>query len=778
MRTISIVLKALALAAFLCPLVVFGQVKVNALPNGSTPVSGDFAVCDQSGATNKCTYSQVASSVSTLLGLGTFATQSYATPPAIGGTTPNAASFTTLNLSGNLTSNITGLTQCVHANSAGILSGTGSDCGSGGGGSVSLTASGSNIVLSPSTITGTGTIGITPTPSFTSVNGDFLTAGTWTLNGAAGKTLLFNNSLTLAGTDATTFTFPGTTGTVDVLNNAQTFTAAKIFTNSDLLLLGSSTGATTFTSANASATAYTVTVPAATDTLVELTQTQTLTNKSIAASEVNSGTLAAAQMPAFTGDVTTSAGTVANTIAAGAVTLAKQANFAASSLMGNPTGSSAAPSAITLGSGLSFSGTTLVASGGAATSITPGTTTVVGATAPCLIDNPTSTTMGCAALAPTLALNSGTLGTTVPNRTVTSSPTVASTDMGGIIVSNISGGGTTTIPAISSTVFANGMGLTLINYSASTEAISTTPTINSGGGCVSGTGIPAGTTWELTSNGTTIDCNQTVSSGGGGSLANPTGTIGLTAVNGSATSGIRSDGAPALSQAISPTWTGTHTFTNSLFKILGSSTGANTFTMANASATNYTTTFPAATDTVVELAATQTLTNKTLTSPTLTTPALGTPASGVMTNLTGTPSSIGLANATAASLPLTGIATIATGTFLGNTSGSTASASAQPSVSYVIDGGTKFTAAGTGTCATITTTVGGTAVGKMTCTGTSGASTITITLPTATNGWECDGADLTTTTDLLHMTADTTTTCVLSGTIVANDVITFKAMGY
>lgn len=51
--------------------------------------------------------------------------------------------------------------------------------------------------------------------------------------------------------------------------------------------------------------------------------------------------------------------------------------------------------------------------------------------------------------------------------------------------------------------------------------------------------------------------------GGSGSVANPTGTIGLTAVNGSASSAIRSDGAPALSQAIVPTWTGIHTFNGS-----------------------------------------------------------------------------------------------------------------------------------------------------------------------------------------------------------------------
>jgi hypothetical protein len=42
--------------------------------------------------------------------------------------------------------------------------------------------------------------------------------------------------------------------------------------------------------------------------------------------------------------------------------------------------------------------------------------------------------------------------------------------------------------------------------------------------------------------------------------ANPTATVGLTAVNGSATTFMRSDAAPALSQAISPTWTGAHTW--------------------------------------------------------------------------------------------------------------------------------------------------------------------------------------------------------------------------
>lgn len=60
---------------------------------------------------------------------------------------------------------------------------------------------------------------------------------------------------------------------------------------------------------------------------------------------------------------------------------------------------------------------------------------------------------------------------------------------------------------------------------------------------------------------------QMLTSGGSGAPptwssgpANPSATIGLSAINGSASTFIRSDGAPALSQAIAPTWTNTHTF--------------------------------------------------------------------------------------------------------------------------------------------------------------------------------------------------------------------------
>ena len=91
-----------------------------------------------------------------------------------------------------------------------------------------------------------------------------------------------DTSLTLTGTGSGPFT--GAVTAKINLGNAQTWLAPQTFTNSDIKLLGSSTGAITFTSANASATNYTITFPAITDTLATLTATQTLTNKTISSS--------------------------------------------------------------------------------------------------------------------------------------------------------------------------------------------------------------------------------------------------------------------------------------------------------------------------------------------------------------------------------------------------------------------------------------------------------------------------------------------------------------
>lgn len=73
-------------------------------------------------------------------------------------------------------------------------------------------------------VTGTGNMALSISPAFTTptlgaatattINGNALTAGTWTLTGAASKTLTFNNTLTLAGTDSTTMTFPSVSATI------------------------------------------------------------------------------------------------------------------------------------------------------------------------------------------------------------------------------------------------------------------------------------------------------------------------------------------------------------------------------------------------------------------------------------------------------------------------------------------------------------------------------------------------------------------------------------
>ncbi len=71
-------------------------------------------------------------------------------------------------------------------------------------------------------------------------------------------------------------------------------------------------------------------------------------------------------------------------------------------------------------------------------------------------------------------------------------------------------------------------------------------------------------------------------------VASPTATIGLSVVNGSAATAMRSDGAPALSQAIIPTWSQLHTFNAGIISASSTVTG-NFVVMGNSTTTNATT---------------------------------------------------------------------------------------------------------------------------------------------------------------------------------------------
>jgi hypothetical protein len=77
----------------------------------------------------------------------------------------------------------------------------------------------------------------------------------------------------------------------------------------------------------------------------------------LSAANLNAGTLPAARMPALTGDVTTSAGAVATTIAANAVTFAKRAQIATDRLVGRDTAATGSEEALTVGGGIEFTGT-------------------------------------------------------------------------------------------------------------------------------------------------------------------------------------------------------------------------------------------------------------------------------------------------------------------------------------------------------------------------------------------------------------------------------------
>jgi hypothetical protein len=78
-----------------------------------------------------------------------------------------------------------------------------------------------------------------------------------------------------------------------------------------------------------------------------------------AAPAFNTSVFPAVLMPAFSGAITTSAGSTVTSLASASVTYAKIQNVAASRLLGNPTGSPAAPLEISIDGGMSFSSSTL-----------------------------------------------------------------------------------------------------------------------------------------------------------------------------------------------------------------------------------------------------------------------------------------------------------------------------------------------------------------------------------------------------------------------------------
>lgn len=152
-------------------------------------------------------------------------------------------------------------------------------------------------------------------------------------------------------------------------------------------------------------------------------------------------------------------------------------------------------------------------------------------------------------------------------------------------------GGNFTIATITNPTFA---GLTL----------STPLPVPSGGtgvGTLTGLALGNGTSAFSAYGGTTCTGGQVIQSlnsvgtgsciTAGAPLANPTATIGLTVINGSATTAMRSDAAPPLSQAIAPTWTGDHIFSPSSGVPVTINAPANTLGLTVNGGTNTSNTF-------------------------------------------------------------------------------------------------------------------------------------------------------------------------------------------
>lgn len=87
---------------------------------------------------------------------------------------------------------INGITQCLHANSTGIISGTGSDCGSGGGSSQWISGTGGNIGIATTSTVGIGTL--FGNAGLTVMNGN-VGIGTWN----PGAALIVNGNIGING---------------------------------------------------------------------------------------------------------------------------------------------------------------------------------------------------------------------------------------------------------------------------------------------------------------------------------------------------------------------------------------------------------------------------------------------------------------------------------------------------------------------------------------------------------------------------------------------------
>lgn len=286
----------------------------------------------------------------------------------------------------------------------------------------------------------------------------------------------------------------------------------------------------------------------------------TLTALALPASQLT-GTLAAGQFPALTGDVTTSAGSLATTIANNAVTNAKAAQMAANTIKGNNTGGTANAADLTVAQVTAMIGVT---SGSTVSSLVERDANA-NVFANAFIDGYTSTVT--AAGTTTLTVSSTELqyftGTTTQTLVLPAANTLTLGQA--YVVANNSTGIVT--------VNANGGGL-LQSMAASTHATFRVTNISSGAGV-----------WDIN-----------YSAGGGGGMTNPMTTTGDMIYSSPGSTPVRlpigSSGQALLVSAGIPTWTtvsGTSFFASSQVTTASTGLSATSFTtFSNSPALSFT----------------------------------------------------------------------------------------------------------------------------------------------------------------------------------------------